>query len=320
MTPRTRPVALFMLALVPFWPAGAPRVTPAEARPVPVERHVDAGACTPLIGNAVFRRESARCLMNGIGMWIYEFDRVEGGDPERIVTRMRRMGISYILIRAGSSRMGFYAQRHLDRILPVAHKHGLKVLVWDFPYLYKPAADAKRAAWEMRYTTPSGHRADGFVPDIEEPAQGVHLTRYRAAVYAKELRRRLGPETVVIATTPRPTPTRQANYPYAQLAPWVDGFAPMVYWGYEDPEGAVTRSIERLGTYGLPVFPVGQSYDMRPEGGPGHPPPGATRKFIARAFSLGAAGVSFWSWQHVKLHNWFAIRNFARAHPAAHIP
>jgi hypothetical protein len=308
-----RPASLLVLALIPVWPPLHPPVEPVVERPAPVVREGRLErACTPMVGTKALRRDAARCLMAGQGMWIYEFDRVEGGDPKRIVQRMRAMEISYVLIRAGSSRMGFYAQPHLDALLPVAHAAGLKVLVWDFPYLYNPVEDAKRAVRELNYTTPDGHRADGIVPDVEEPAQGVELTREKAARYAKELRRRAGDRAVVIATTPRPTPPRVANYPYAELAPHIDAFAPMVYWGYEDPEGAVTRAIARLSALGLPVIPVGQSYDMRPEGGPGQPPPGATRKFMARAVRMGAPGVSFWSWQHATWQNWYAIRNFAR--------
>ncbi|MCA1726403.1 MAG: hypothetical protein LC722_01735, partial [Actinobacteria bacterium] len=189
------------------------------------------------------------------------------------------------------------------------------VLVWDFPYFYNPAEDAKRATRELNYTTPTGHRPDGLVPDIEEPAQGVHLSARAVDVYGRQLRRRAGDRAVLIATTPRPTPPRVANYPYGEIAKHFDAFAPMVYWGYEDVAGATTRAIERLGKYGLPVAPVGQSYDMRPEGGPGHPSAGATTAFMRQAMKLGAPGVSFWSWQHALPRNWGAIRAFAGAHP-----
>jgi hypothetical protein len=228
---------------------------------------------------------------------------------------MRTMGISYVLIRAGSSRMGFYAQRHLDALLPVAHDAGLKVLVWDFPYFYNPVEDAKRAVRELNYTTPTGHRPDGLVPDIEEPAQGVHLSRRAVNVYGRELRKRAGNSAILVATTPRPTPTRMANYPYWEVSKHFDAIAPMVYWGYEDAVGAVTRSIVRLRKYGMPVVPVGQGYDMRPEGGPGHPSPRVVTAFMRRASLLGAPGVSWWSWQHLKDGNWRAIRAFARTHP-----
>jgi hypothetical protein len=310
-----RPVSFFLLALIPLWPALRPSVHPATPRTVTRPDGTVGRACAPLQGTKAFRREAARCLLAGQGMWIYEFDRAQGGDPKAIVRRMRQIGISYVLIRAGSSKMGFYAQRNLDALLPVAHRAGLKVLVWDFPYFYNPIEDAKRAVRELNYTTASGHRPDGLVPDIEEPAQGVHLSARAVDVYGRELRRRAGPNAILVATTPRPTPPRVANYPYGEVGKHFDAIAPMVYWGYEDPGGAVTRAIERLRGYGLPVVPVGQGYDMRPEGGPGHPSARAVDVFMRRAFELGAPGVSWWSWQHLKDRNWWAIHRFSERHP-----
>lgn len=310
-----RPLSLFVLALVPLWPPVHPPVHPVQPRPI-VEPDGRLGrACAPLEGTRQVRRQAVRCLLAGQGMWIYEFDRAEGGDPHRIVRRMKSAGISYVLIRAGSSRMHFYARPHLDALLPVAHAAGLKVLVWDFPYFYDPVEDAKRAVRELNYTTPTGHRADGLVADIEEPAQGVRLTARAVDVYGRELRRRAGDRALLVATTPRATPTRMANYPYRQIAKHFDAIAPMVYWGWEDAVGAVTRSMVRLRRFGLPVVPVGQAYDMRPEGGPGHPSAKTTTAFMRRAVALGAPGTSWWSWQHAKPHNWRAIRAFARSHP-----
>jgi hypothetical protein len=122
MSPRGRPVVFALLALVPFWPpVKPPAVTPLISHPAPVVDGVVARACEPVVGTKQLRREAARCLMAGQGMWIYEFDRVGGGNPRKIVKSMKAFGISYVLVRAGSSRMGFYAKPHLDALLPVAH-------------------------------------------------------------------------------------------------------------------------------------------------------------------------------------------------------
>ena len=256
------------------------------------------------------RRQAAACLLSGRGMWIWEFDKVEGGDPHAIVERAKRVGLSHVLIRAGSSRMGFYGQEQMDALLPVAHAAGLKVLVWDFPYLEDPEADARRVAAELAYTTPDGHRADGLAPDVEEPAQGVTLTRDRAERFARTLRRLVGEEAVVVMCTPRPSPPRLANYPYAEMAPYVDAWAPMVYWAFDGPAVDTELAIERLGRYGQPVAPVGRAYDMRPEGGPNHPPAAETIEFMDVARAHGAPGVSFWSWQHASSTTWGILKNF----------
>jgi hypothetical protein len=279
-----------------------PKPKPAAVQPV-------GGTCASG-PTAEARRKAAACLLSGRGMWIWEFDTVEGGNPEAIVARAKSIGLSYVLIRAGSSRMGFYAQSHLDALLPVAHREGLKVLVWDFPYLEHPEDDARRVASELAYTTPDGHSVDGLAPDIEEPAQGVTLTRDRAQRFVRKLRALVGDEAVIVACTPRPSPPRLANYPYAEIAPFIDAFAPMVYWGFDGPTVDTQLAIERLGAYGVPVAPVGRAYDMRPEGGPGQPPASETLAFLKTAHDDGAPGVSFWSWQHATVETWKTIQRF----------
>jgi hypothetical protein len=279
-----------------------------EIAPRPSGSSPDAAASS--LKPAQVRHRTATRLLSGRGMWIWEFDTVEGGDPEAIVSRAKAEGLSYVLVRAGSSRMGFYAQSHLDAILPVAHANGLKVLVWDFPYLVHPEADAERVAAELAYTTPDGHRVDGLAPDVEEPAQGVTLTRDRAERFARRLRKLAGPEAIIVMCTPRPSPPRLANYPYAEMAPFVDAWAPMIYWGFDGPEVDTELAIERLGAYGHPVAPVGRAYDMRPEGGPAQPPASETLAFLETAKRYGAPGVSFWSWQHASDETWATIRRF----------
>jgi hypothetical protein len=297
-------VALPAFTPVATQPPGLPAARPAIAVADATEE-----AC-PAPVDADTRRRAAACLLSGRGMWIWEFDTVSGGDANSIVRRALDEGLSYVLVRAGSSRMGFYAQSHLDALLPAAHAAGLKVLAWDFPYLDEPEADARRVASELAYATPDGHHIDGLAPDVEEPAQGVTLTRDRAARFARELRRLVGPAAIVVGCTPRPTPPRVANYPYAELAPHVDAFAPMVYWGFEDPGPATNLAIRRLEAFGLPVAPVGRAYDMRPEGGPNQPPASETLEFMRTARQLGAPGVSFWSWQHASMATWRTIREF----------
>lgn len=299
------------LPIVPSLVAGS-RAPVADESAVASDdrRSATAPAKPDVLDPEAARSWAAASLVSGRGMWIWEFDTVEGGDPEAIVARAKAEGLSYVLIRAGSSRMGFYAKPHLDALLPVAHANGLKVLVWDFPYLENPEADARRVAAEFAYTTPDGHRVDGLAPDVEEPAQGVTLTRDRAERFARTLRRLVGPEAIVVMCTPRPSPPRLANYPYAEMAPYVDAWAPMVYWSFDGPEVDTQLAIERLGTYGKPVAPVGRAYDMRPEGGPDQPPAHETLAFLEVARQLGAPGVSFWSWQHASSQTWSVIRGF----------
>lgn len=244
----------------------------------------------------------------GKGMWLHRLSRAENGDVASIVARAKAAGLTHIYVRLGSSKSGFYAQRDLDRLLPVAHAAGLKVVGWDFAYLGDVFADAARAREEIWYATPTGHRIDAFSADIETPAEGTTLSDAGIRGYVGALRQAVGPGYPLIATVPRPSPKRW--FPFAAL----DGFdavAPMVYWGNRDPAADVQGAIANLAFLGKPIIPVGQAYDMAQDGAPsiahGAPSKAAITKFIDAAAGHGATGVSFWVWDTATPDHWAAI-------------
>ncbi len=245
-------------------------------------------------------------LPYGKGMWIYEPDKTEGGDPSAIVAKAKAAGLSHLYVRTGSSWNGFYAGPFLDRILPVAHEAGLLVYGWDFPRLISWSDDVKRAKAAIDYRTPGKHRIDGFSADIETRSEGTYISPEVAAQYGRALRAEVGASYPLIATVPRPSPVQ--NYPYAEVVASFDAVAPMVYWLNRQPDTDVAGALRDLAQHGKPVFPVGQAYDGRPEGGrPGVPPPEELWRFMRFAEAHGAQGVSFWSWQAANQKAWDAI-------------
>ncbi|MBW3537428.1 MAG: peptidoglycan-binding protein [Actinobacteria bacterium] len=245
----------------------------------------------------------------GKGMWIWLPERVEGGNPEATVLRARAMGLSHIYVRTGSSKMGFYAQQYLNDILPRAHAAGIRVYGWDFPYLFDPGADIARSMQAITYTTPDGHRIDGFAPDIETRGEGVNIGPVQAAAYTNGLRAAAGPAYPLIAVVPRPSPAL-VTYPFAEVIAPFDAIAPMVYWLGRDPGNDIAAAMAHLSQYGKPLIPIGQAYDGAGEGGPlGVPPRHEIQRFMQVAEEYGAIGVSFWSWQHANREAWDAIRD-----------
>src|SRR5690606_32652906 len=115
-------------------------------------------------------------IPHGTGMWIWLPERVEGGDARAVVDRAVAAGLTHVYVRTGSSRSGLHDTAFLDALLPLAHAAGLRVYGWDFPYLEDIEADVARAMAAIRHRTPSGHRLDGFVPDIETRAEGTNLS------------------------------------------------------------------------------------------------------------------------------------------------
>lgn len=268
-----------------------PTTTTAAPAPEPVAP----AAATPVVPS-------------GKGMWIWQPEYVEGGDPNAIVARAQAVGLTHLYVRTGSSVDGFVGQPFLDALLPVAHAAGIRVIGWDFPYFDDVALDVLRAAEATWYTTPTGDRLDGFSADIETVYEGVNLTADNAALYGSALRSAVGPNYLLIATVPRPSVHRQADYPYPEVVTWFDAIAPMVYWIDVAPDGAATESLAFLAQYGKPILPIGQAYDGGLEGGtPGTPTPDEIDAFMNASAAGGARGISFWSWQHATDEMWAAI-------------
>ena len=224
--------------------------------------------------------------LEGKGVWATEFPGAPLS-PTKLVDAARQAALRSIYVRTGSSTDGFYGRPLLTKLVPMAHRYGIAVIAWDFPTLSDPVADAARARDAF------GYGADAFSPDIEEEPEGTYLTARRVAYYLSLVRRDAGSRPV-IATVPRPTSLSLATYPYTAEAPFVDAFAPMVYWSCTEPGAAVATAIKALRPL-RPVVPIGQDYDMASEGGPVGLPSGlAVWRFVDVARREGAIGVSLY--------------------------
>ena len=171
-------------------------------------------------------------------MWLTAFP----GDTinvARVVAMAHAAGLRQLWVRTGSTQNGFYGGPMLAALLPAAHARGIDVIAWDFPTLSNPAADAARAAATLR----SG--VDGFSADIEEAPEGTYSTRRRVAYYLSLVRAAAG-DRPVVATVPRPLSSDLSGYPYAAEAPFVDAFAPMVYWSCNEPGLVTTIAMDAL--------------------------------------------------------------------------
>lgn len=247
----------------------------------------------------------------GKGMWIWMADKVEGGNAQAIVARAKEVGLTHLYVRTASLSQGFYAGPFLDQLLPAAHAANIRVYAWDFPYLDNVDGDVARAVQAITYLTPDGHRVDGYAADIELQSMGVNITPQTGKHFGVALRRAVGPNYPLIACVPRPNPALK-QYPFADLVAAFDAIAPMVYWLGQNPEDHMAGAIRDLEAFGKPILPVGQAYDGGAEGGPpGVPPREELIRFMQSGDRVGAAGVSWWSWQHADQEAWDAIKDAA---------
>ncbi|HEU0129772.1 MAG TPA: hypothetical protein VFQ85_02130 [Mycobacteriales bacterium] len=308
--PSARPARALPYALPapPAPPTGCPPPPRKPAKPVApwrpsvvVPESALPAALPPLT------RSPSLAALRGKGMWTYQWAETEGGSAARVVARAKAAGLTQLWVRTGSSRSGFYAAPELRALLPRAHAAGIRVVAWDFPYLYDPVADAARAAETLAFTAPGGHRIDAFSPDVESPSEGTQQTPRRLSVYLG-LVQRAADTRPVVSTVPHANDHWWRTYDYKTQVPYVDAFAVMAYWGCVEPGREVAQSVARLAPLGRPLHLIGQAFDLGPYGGRAGDPRGReVWRFADVAKRSGVIGASLYVWQYATREQFAAL-------------
>jgi hypothetical protein len=248
--------------------------------------------------------------ITGKGMWIWEWNSTDGGNAAEIVQQAEAAGLHQLWIRVGDSLNGFYGAGELDALVPLAHAHGIAVIAWGFPYLWDPVGDAQWTEDILAWHAPDGEQVDGYGADIEKASEGVMLSAQRAAVYLEVVRQAAASRLVVATVYPPSDPNWDGGYPYAAMAPYVDAFAPMIYWECADPGTDASLYISRLSTL-RPVIVIGQAFNFGDDGGRTvSPSAGEITEFLNASRRAGALGASFWVWQEATPEEWAAVTQF----------
>jgi hypothetical protein len=248
--------------------------------------------------------------ITGKGMWVWEWNNTDQGNAGQVVSQALAKGLHQLWVRVGDSKDGFYGQTELDALVPVAHARGLAVIAWGFPYLWDPSGDAHWTAQILNWRGPGGQQVDGFSADIEKPTEGVQLSAQRAAVYLEQVRKSAGDRLIVATVYPPSDANWNGGYPYKAMAPYVDAFAPMVYWECADPGAEAALDVARLAKL-RPVHIIGQAFNFASVGGRTASPSAAEiSEFMTAGRRAGALGASFWVWQEATAQEWAALTNF----------
>jgi len=264
-------VASLALAL----PAAAGAQTTAPPDPFP-PAGATAPAGTPLEGN---------------GMWIWVLSRTYGGRVDLIAAKARQHNVGTVFVKSGDGAN--YWTQFSPALVAALKREGLRVCAWQYVYGTRPLAEAYNG-WRAQRAG-----ADCLVVDAETEYEGRYVS---ATYYVEKLRALVGP-TYPVALTGFPYVHYHRAFPYSVfLGPGAAQYnQPQMYWHTigtsVDTNFAVTYLHNRI--YKRPIFPLGQTYD-------GAPPYGV-RRFRQLAQAYGAAGVSWWSWQHTFEVNWRAL-------------
>lgn len=251
----------------------------------------------------------------GTGIWMTYSDWLQTPASE-LIPRLRAAGVTHVYLEVEASSRGFYGRPALADLLRRAHAAGIAVIAWVYPYLDHPQADLRAARRVIAYRSRDGSRVDGLAADLEQ-----RLAPGAVRTYAAGVRAALGPDggPFVAVTLP---PSQRPDYPYAQLAPYVDVWAPMDYWHvYPRPYDPVAverwvrdglASIRRLsGRPGVAFDPILQSFDAFSQPA-WDPAPDELRAAVAGALSGGAAGVGYYRLGTIDAAQWSVIRAAGR--------
>lgn len=240
----------------------------------------------------------------GKWVWVWNWRRCDGGDPDMVARRLRDAGCAGAIVKAWDGGHWFDQGLPWREIARALKARGLAVGGWGYCYGRSPRAEAQRALETAQYG-----EAGFLVLDVEREFEG----RPEAAEeLCRRLREGLGPEyplyfsSFAIARYHR-------SFPFDVFAAHCTGAAPQVYWNaFSWPMAeALALMYEDYAGLGIPperIFPAGGLYE---EGNVRYPQPTDVRGFAAMAAARGSPGVSFWSYEHMSQEMWEAVREAA---------
>jgi hypothetical protein len=254
----------------------------------------------------------------GKGMSLFKNYLAHHSDVAALVQAAKLAGLTHIYTEAAISvgGLGFYGRNSLDRLLPVAHANGLKVIAAVYPELANVSSDARMTADVAAYRTPTHDSVDGIATDVEEitGASAVYA-------YGQVVRALIGPDMPMVAIVLHPL--SHSDYPYGAIATSWNVISPMNYWYSDvrhpystaDTVRFVTTSLITIRAAVGPAMPIeelGQTYVEDRRYGDGVAPANApnadeTIADIVTARQLGCIGISFYAWQTATQAEWQAI-------------
>ncbi len=224
------------------------------------------------------------------GMWIWQVERVEGGDTDAIITRARAAGVETVYVKAADGG-SLWAQLS-SQLIARLKAGGLRVCAWQYVYGADPEKEAATAAAAI------ARGADCFVIDAETEYEG----RYAAAQrYVRALRAAVG-VSFPIALSSFPYVDYHPSFPYSVfLGPGgAQANLPQMYWKAigVTPDRVFEATYSTNLPYNRPILPLGQLYEA--------PAVADVLRFRALAAGYGARGVSWWSWENASGLDWRA--------------
>ena len=236
----------------------------------------------------------------GKWIWVWNWRRCDGGDPQAVATRLKSAGCVGVLVKAFDAGYWFDQGLPFRDIARRLKARGVSAGAWGYLYGEDTVAEAARVIETAQYG-----EADLLVLDVETEFKGHPEA---ALDVCRRIREALGPEYPVYFSS-FAIARYHRSFPFEEFRRYCQGTAPQVYWNafrwplaqavgwtYDDYASMQIGSDD--------VFPVGGLYEERSTT---YPATAEVGEFIRSAAARGSRGVSFWSYEHMDNEMWQAV-------------
>lgn len=236
----------------------------------------------------------------GKWVWLWNWRRCDGGDPQRVADRLKSAGCRGALVKAFDAGYWFDQGPAFRDICRRMKARGVAVGAWGYLYGENRSGEAQRAIETAQYG-----EADLLVLDVESEFKGHPEA---ASEIAARIREALGPGYPLYFSSFAIARYHQ-SFPFEAFRARCTGTAPQVYWNafrwpLEQALGWTYQDYQAMRMPPSQVFPVGGLYQ---EGAVRYPTPDEVRAFVRDAAARGSPGVSFWSYEHMSEEMWQAV-------------
>lgn len=235
--------------------------------------------------------------LTGLGIWIWELAKCEGGDLDKIAQRCLSAGVFWVAIKAGGSSSNGQVTRARVEQLRAA---GIEVAAWWYSV---PGREEAIGQYALLRDLVNVHGVHHLVMDAEIEWEQHGDRRLEALGFAQGLRRIIGPETY-LADAPWPIVNAHPTFPWTEFGSIVDARMDQLYWPLsQTPFLAFAERADRQWANRHDVrCPIGCMVDYS---GTRHAPIADLTAFLDRYRDAPAR--SLWSWQHISADEWAVL-------------
>lgn len=236
-------------------------------------------------------------------LWVWNYDQVLGGNPERMAQRALEYGVRALAFKHDDGGHPFLLGQFpalVRRFKEVCQSHGIAFGLWGYHYGRQLDEEASMVELALTYE-PDFYIVDWEIELMGQPVDSVNS--YLGRIVSS--RGELAPETGLFHA-PLAQPRYHKPALYQSFCYALDGMMPQIYHQAMGLQYDVALQLcyEDYATYGLtskPIWPAGQAYDIPAE---------EVLAWGTRAVEVyKAKGLSWWSFEHISQSGLEAIRN-----------